>query len=244
MGDDPVEKIIEEVVKQLPVKQIYDDGASGATKQVGHTLSDVAKAVRLSLFPIQVLAALQDRAERFIDRSIRRVPNERRISPAPQVVGPVLEGIRYETEGTPIDEMFSQLLSRAVDSERVNEAHPAYPILIKQLSTDEAKILSMLHTATYDYVHTRSYDAATALFTGLPTIEVDALPKTNLSFPKNVPFYFEHLYQLGLAGIFQVGNQEPLYDGPPQTKQIGIRVRSKYRLTELGSRFVKACTAA
>jgi Abortive infection alpha len=143
------------------------------------------------------------------------------------VLGPVLEGIRYEAEDTPIDEMFSQLLSRALDSGRVNEAHPAYPILIKQLSPDEAIILSKLYDAKY---------------VGPVKIEADALPRDGLAFPENVPFYFEHLNQLGLAGIFQQGNQEPLYDGPPITKQIGVRVRSNYRLTDFGRRFIKACT--
>jgi hypothetical protein len=38
MGD-PAEKAIEKIVKQLPVKQIYEDGLSGATKQVGHSLT-------------------------------------------------------------------------------------------------------------------------------------------------------------------------------------------------------------
>jgi Abortive infection alpha len=138
--------------------------------------------------------------------------------------------------------MFSQLLSRALDSGRVNEAHPAYPILIKQLSPDEAIILSKLYDANYDYVYTRDYDAANALFVGPVKIEADALPRDGLAFPENVPFYFEHLNQLGLAGIFQQGNQEPLYDGPPITKQIGVRVRSNYRLTDFGRRFIKACT--
>ena len=182
---DPAEKAIEEIIKRLPVKQVYDDGLSGATKQVGHSLTDVAKSIRLALFPFQFLAAIQDRVEKFIDRAIRRVPEEQRISPAPQVIGPVLEGIRYEPEGTPIDEMFSQLLSRAMDSKRVNEAHPAYPVLIRQLSEDEAKILNSLDHQQFDYVFTRDYNVSTALFSGMK-VEVDDLPKGGLTFPENV----------------------------------------------------------
>jgi len=239
--NDPTEKAIEEIAKNLPVKQIYEDGVSGATKQVGHALTDIAKTLRLALFPFQALAAVQDRAERFIDRSIRRVPEEHRISPAPQILGPVLEGVRYEAEDTPIDEMFSQLLSRAVDSERVDEAHPAYPILIRQLSPDEAIIIAKLKNATYDYVYTRDFDASIALFINSHKVEIDTFPRDDLTFPDNLPFYLQHLSQLGLAGIFQQGNQEALHDGPPATKQIGVRVRSKYMLTDFGVRFAKAC---
>jgi len=194
------------------------------------------------LFPFQVAAAIQDRAENFIDRSIRRVPEAQRISPAPQLLGPVLEGIRYEPDGTPIDEMFSQLLSRSMDSQRVNEAHPAYPVIIRQLSADEAKILASLRDEQFDYIYIRDYDASTNLFYGLNKIEVDDLPRDDLSFPQNIPFYFQHLDKLGLAGIFQVGNQEILFNDSSPKRQNGIRAKCKYQLTEFGIQFVRACT--
>jgi hypothetical protein len=91
----------------------------------------------------------------------------------------------------------------------------------------------------YDHVHTRTFDPATNLFYGPLTIEVDALPRDHLVFADNVPFYMQHLDKLGLAGIFQAGNQGPLFGGGKQT---GVRVRSTYRLTDFGEAFVRACT--
>jgi hypothetical protein len=72
-------------------------------------------------------------------------------------------------------------------------------------------------------VYTLALDAAANLFPGPPTIEVDALPRDRLVFPENVQFYSQHLDKLGLAGIFQAGNQEALIGGGKQT---GVRVRS------------------
>ena len=40
-------------------------------------------------------------------------------------------------------------------------------------------------------------------------------------------FYMDHLHQLGLAGIYQVGNQERINDA--DGNQIGSRVISEYR---------------
>jgi hypothetical protein len=238
--NDPATEFAKELAKQLPVKAIYEDAVSPAVKQTGQLVTDIVKVIQLALAPLQFLAAYQDRLRNFINKSVRRVPKEKRVSPAPQILGPIIEGIRYEPEGTPIDEMFSELLSRSMDRDRVNEAHPAYPILIKQLSSDEAKVLATLKGKQFDYVYTRDYDASTALFHGPAKIEVDDLPRSNLAYPDNVGFYFDHLSQLGLAGIYQEGNQEPLFD-TPRTKQIGVRVRSKYTLTESGKRFVRAC---
>ena len=127
-----------------------------------------------------------------------------------------------------------------MDAEHSKDAHPAYPLLIKQLSSDEAKILSALKNRQFDYVHTQDFDQQTNLFRG-HHIEVDGLPREGLFFPENVNFYMQHLDKLGLAGVYQDGNQEPLFL-PGTRNQIGVRVRSKYRLTPFGDAFLRACS--
>lgn len=129
---------------------------------------------------------------------------------------------------------------RSMDSTRVEEAHPAYPLIIRQLSSDEAKILAVLNGRTYRYVFTRVYDSKTNLFVGAQKVEVDELPRDGLTFTDNVGFYMEHLSQLGLAGVYQEGNQIALHD--EQGMQTGVRVISNYRLTDFGRRFVTSCT--
>jgi abortive infection alpha-like protein len=243
MGEsgDPVTAAAEALAKQLPVKQLYNEALSPAAKEAGQFFGDIAKTIRLALVPFQLTAAYQDRLTRFIDRAVRRVPEEKRIAPAPQILGPTLEGIRYEVAESPIDEMFSELLSRSMDTGRADEAHPAYPHIIRQLSSDEAKILVLLRDCTYRYVYTRDYDGDRALFVGPHKIETDALPRQGLMFPDNVNFYMDHLDQLGLAGVYQEGNQDPIHE--PDGKQIGVRVTCNYRLKEFGRRFVAACIA-
>ena len=239
---DPTTVFAEELAKQLPVKAAYRDAVKPSAKQVGQLAQDIVKTIQLALAPLQFAGAYQDRLRAFIDRSVRNVPEANRVSPAPQILGPVVEGIRYEPEGTPIDEMFAKLLSCSMDSTKFDEAHPAYPTLIKQLSSDEARILTVLRSQQYDHVYTRDYNPSTALFYGAPKIEIDALPRDELVFPNNVPFYLQHLNNLGLAGIFQDGNQQALFEEDGGGQQTGVRVRSKYRLTEFGAAFVRACT--
>src|SRR5258708_37835153 len=88
-------------------KDIYKDAGSRPAKEVGGLAADLVKTLRLVLAPLQYAAALQDRFSNFLDKSVRRVPKRRRVAPAPQIAGPVLEAIRYEPENTPIDERFS-----------------------------------------------------------------------------------------------------------------------------------------
>lgn len=135
------------------MKQVYKEALSPAVKEAGKFLADVAKTIRLALAPFQLGAAYQDRLARFLREAVARVPEQKRIAPAPQILGPVLEGIRYEADDGPIDKMFSELLSRAVDEDRADEAHPAYPHIIRQLSPDEAKSSSRSRIApTITYI--------------------------------------------------------------------------------------------
>ena len=54
--------------------------------------------------------------------------------------------------------MFSQLLSRAMDKNGLAQAHPAYPLIIKQLSSDEANLLILLRDRTYRFVRTYTFE--------------------------------------------------------------------------------------
>jgi hypothetical protein len=236
---DPTTAFAEELAKQLPVKAIYDDTAKPAAKQLGQIAQDLLKTIQLALAPLQFAGAYQDRLRAFLDRSVRAVPEKHRVSPPPQILGPIVEGIRYEPEGTPLDEMFSRLLSSSMDDARLDQAHPAYPAILRQLSSDEARILKLLKGNTYDHIYSQPYVREANLF-GPGTVETDSLPTDELDHPGKVPFYMQHLNQLGLAGIFQHGNQEPLFDALRQ--QNGVRVFSKYRLTDFGYAFVAACT--
>lgn len=238
--DDPVTVVAKKLVEQLPIKEIYEDGLSPSVGEVGGAVADVVKTLRLIMAPIQFTAALQDRFRNFLDQSVRRIPKEDRVQPPPQILGPTLEGIRYEPEGTPIDEMFSELLSRSMDKKRASEAHPSYAHLIKQISADEARILRSLDGASFDYVFTSEYDQAADTF-GKNIVEKDERSlNAELDFPENLDFYVEHLHSHGLVGTYQEGKQETIREGNQQT---GVRVRNKFRLTKLGQRFVTACSS-
>lgn len=244
---DPTSEFAKELARQLPVKAVYDDALAPPARQAGQLATDIVKTIQLALAPLQFLAAYQDRLRGFIDKSVRRVPEEKRVSPAPQILGPIIEGIRYEPEDTPIDEMFSQLLTCSIDADRVNEAHPAFAAIIRQLVSDEARILARLADGPRTQIWTRDWDTERRLF-GPSSIEIDDLPRDDLRFGENVPLYIDHLSQLGLAGIFQEGNQVPIMGprpgtSPPIQMQVGVRAHCQYRLTPWGQRFIQACSA-
>lgn len=234
---DIEKEIAQEIIKNLPMKEAYNDALSPSMKQAGNIAEDIIKTVALALAPIQYLGALQDRYRRFLDTSIRRIDEADRISPPSQILGPALEGIKYEPEGTPIEEMFSQLLSRSMDKSRINEAHPSYPFIIKQLSSDEALVLKRLSDREFNYIYTQELHDEFPHWRNM-IVEIDEFPKHGLIYADNLLLYIDRLNQLGLAHLPVLGNGEPIYDCG---KQIGLRSKAEYRLTNIGKQFVAAC---
>jgi hypothetical protein len=236
--------IATEVAKQIPVKDAYDDALRPGARQVGNLIEDLTKIILLGLAPIQFAAALQDRYRDFLDTSVRRVPEESRVAPAPQILGPVLEGIRYEPEGSPISEMFSRLLSASIDRTRIHNAHPAFSQIIKQISSDEAILLNATWTAlkegrSFRQQFTQDYDSKLNRFSGI-RIEIDEVPRDTLTFPENIEFYGQHLYALGITAFFDSASQQPLYENGQDKPQTGVRVFKELRLTDVGQKFMAA----
>lgn len=222
--------IATEIGKQVPVKQVYEDTTSPAARQIGATIEDLVKVVRLVGFPIQWLAVQQDRFRYFIERAKDRVPEEQRILPAPQILGPILEGIRYEVEDTSVVEMFENLLSRAMDAKRKTEAHPSFPHIIRQLSPSQAKTIDHLNRNTVITVYQIYGDGP---------IKDKELAPSERHLPvagEDLDFHFEHLIQLGIVELGQVLDWSEMNPGD------GVgNYRYPYNLTLVGRTFAKAC---
>ena len=230
--------LVEQIAKILPVGQIYSDALSPGMKQLGHALEDVIKCLRLATFPIQVGSASQTQLENFLKSAVERVPEEKRVLPAPQILGPVIEAVRYEPADTEIESMFAELLSRSMDADNLGDAHPAFPHLIRQLSMDEARIIKLIaesrrrqtlfqRIVVYRFEGNRSH---------FERKEREDFPTSDLIYPQRLEFYIDHLWSLGLAGVFET-KQEPVLEG---NAQIGSRQFLEYRLTDLGDLLAKA----
>jgi len=230
---------LEYLGKLVPVKQLYKDAAQPAVKQVGQALEKVAKAARFVLAPIEYLGAQNDRWQHYLKRVADKVPEERMVEAHPQLAGPIFDSLRYVEEESIIAELFVNLLARAIDRERVYEAHPAFVHIIAQLSPDEAVILFHLKKQEYVYRQYAKYNPESDTFSARTVIE-NTFPTEKLTFPQNFPMYMDHLHSLDLAGIWQQGNQEAIMEGEPKV-QTGVNITSVIVLSAFGRMFTDAC---
>lgn len=137
---DEITKELSKFLDKDLVRQIYEDGLSNPSKETGEIITDVIKTARLFTAPFQLAAAYQDRFRGWI-RTIRQVPEERRVPASPQIAGPIFEELRYREDGEPLTEMYINLLAKAIDKDQASKANPAFVKVIGQLSPDEALLI-------------------------------------------------------------------------------------------------------
>jgi len=230
---------LEEITKALPVKEIYKDAVQPAAKQVGGALEKTIKTARFVLAPVEYIAAQYDRWERYLERISEKVPEENLIEADPQIAGPVFENLRYAEEDSLIAEMFLNLIARAIDKERVHEAHPAIGHILGQLHPDEALILYILKQKQYFLKESAQLNRQDNTFG--PRVELkNDFPIEKLNFPQNFRLYLDHLYSLNLAWIRQIGNQEPIHDEDNKI-QVGVHINNIIELIGFGLVLASVC---
>src|ERR1700732_1602172 len=84
--------------------------------------------------------------------------------------------------------MFSRLLSCSMNVAQLNNAHPAFPQIIKQISADEAILLCKLADGPFSQVAHAEIDRARNLFRP-GVIESEGIPRDGLKFPDNARLY-------------------------------------------------------
>lgn len=225
------------------VKKIYDDVFSEPGKELGKALTDIIKGLRLFTAPFQYAATFQDRLTKYLEKVRNSVPEENQIEALPSISGPIIERLKYLEDENYLIDLYLNLLSRAIDKERINEAHPAFIRIIEQLSPDEALFLHKLKDGeiikklTFEY---RYYAEESE-----PIIETD-IPPSDFTFGENLAMYMSHLESLNLIlPAIKNGSTELIEDPAPADNPIGGLKRSieitTIKPTEFGKLFIKAC---
>ena len=193
--------------------KFYDDLLREAMQEGGKALADLVRMLRGS---VELIASTPQRLLRFLERVRQRVPKERQIEAPPSIALPVLSELRFMEDGNLLTELYLNLLARAIDKERISEAHPAFVQIIRQLSPDEAMIMFKLRNE--------------------PKIGVSLKVTPEwLTYPGNFLMYISHLESLNLIHSRSTPNLEVSSPDPRDAYQYWVET------SKFGQLFVKAC---
>jgi hypothetical protein len=248
-----MEKITSGLISPV-IKDVYSDAVAPAMREFGKIGEDAVKVVHLALFPIQYGALLQERLARYLAKALDKVPEERRVAPRDAVMLPVAEKLRHQDEdGNPIADLYVNLLARAMDRDRLGDAHPAFVHLIGQLAPDEILILlqlnaqrhrvffrhgprepALLHEQVPPLLQRMPFPVATELLGAAVRPEDLAQPELFLTF-------LEHLVALGIVEY----THEPRSEETEKMSFLFLGFEYHFiRLTAFGHLFHRACVAS
>jgi len=187
-----IAKSLAKIIDPATIDKFYEDLLADPLTEISTAATDVIKTARLFTAPFQILGAFQDRFARLLDRVVRQVPEENQMIAPSHIAGPIFERLKYLEEDNVLTELYLNLLARAIDRERIDEAHPSFVNIIGLLSPDEALVLYHLRRGRF----TLNLDGRTR------RISSHTFPADELNFPGSFGIYTSHLTSLNLIKSF------------------------------------------
>jgi len=141
-------EIIDSVTGIVTAIPVYQDAIQPAAKEIGKALQTVTKSIHVLLAPVEIVVwgyeRIKEKLSEELSPKIQQIPEERLISPSPNIAVPIVESLRYLGYDDNLRKLYVNLLASAMDLETAYRAHPSFVEIIKQLTSDEAKILQLL----------------------------------------------------------------------------------------------------
>lgn len=257
------EKIIEKIVEQIPVKDLYEDGFKPVTNSTGQLLGLLPRAINAALEPLHKWILNKEynikETEKLLEQNLKNIDPDLITPPEPHIAVPAIQSISYCMDNENLREMYANLLASSMIKGKKNDVHPSFVEIIKQLSPDEAKILKYLYSKKYEPIISlrRDYKNKEG---GNILIDYFSIIGENskCEFIKNIPSYLENLERLKVLEITFMsymttpGTYDFLINHPTITAYTSITndenfkydtMKGYVKITNYGSKFCNICIA-
>lgn len=264
MSDDTsnvndVVQAIEGVAKAVP---IYQDLLQPAVQEVGKGLATVAKTVHVALAPVSALVWGYDQIKEFVSTKVterlKNVPPEDIVPPEAYIAGPALEALKYTGHSDELSDLYANLLASSMDKSTKAGTHPAFVDVIRQLTPDEAKLLSHMGLGkiglpVIDIIQRVKGGQGTRIwYQNFSLLGHDA----GCELPEMTPTYLTNIGRLGLASVIDfIYSDDSYYErliNAPEVQDIKTAIerddqlvadysRKSVRITPFGIQFYTTC---
>ncbi|MFA0962707.1 DUF4393 domain-containing protein [Roseivirga sp. BDSF3-8] len=141
-----IKEVVDSATALASAMPIYQDLAQPAAKQLGKSLEVVAKTVNMALAPLSAAVWGYEKIQIWLEsklvNELKDITPDQITPPNPHVVGPAIEALRYAGESKQLREMFAKLIATSMTKDIAENAHPTFVEILKQISSDEAKVIT------------------------------------------------------------------------------------------------------
>lgn len=149
--DDPIKiakdsvSLVGEVIKAAGDNPHVKEAASN----LGQTAVTLTKTINNVLVPLAAINFAFDKARAYfsgkfqqeIAEKAQAIPPEHVVEPKASIAGPTLQGLAFTHEEPNLKEMYLNLLATSMDGRAASVAHPAFVEIIKQLDSEDARLV-------------------------------------------------------------------------------------------------------
>lgn len=127
-----------------------------AAGNLGQTAVTLTKAINNVLVPLAAINFAFDKARAYfsgkfqqdIAEKAQAIPAEYIVEPKASIAGPTLQGLAFSHEEQNLKEMYLNLLATAMDGRVASDAHPAFVEIIKQMDSEDARLIRSVLRST------------------------------------------------------------------------------------------------
>lgn len=127
------------------LKEVKD---TKTVEQIDKTSSLLIRTINAALSPLEKWVMQKEynvvATQEILKKKLENINLENIITPPAYIAVPALQAISYCMDDEQLREMFAELLAKAMNSEEVDNVHPTYVEIIKQLSPYDAVVFKKL----------------------------------------------------------------------------------------------------
>lgn len=131
---------ISEIITKELAGPIYQDLLQPSAKEIGQTTAHV---IKLLLRPINGICKMSDNVITKLFSLLKNIPPEDLSTPPLNIVGPIFEAVKYSAEEPLLFDLYAQVLASSMNKNTKNGILPAFVEIIKQLTSDEARLIKL-----------------------------------------------------------------------------------------------------
>ncbi|MDA2650163.1 DUF4393 domain-containing protein [Bacillus cereus] len=252
------------------IPKFLDEAVIPLAQRAGNTLSSIwtiafggidIYAEKSQLKRVHALNQFKEELE----QAVSSIPEENIIEPPLHIVGPSLEASKYYFENDTLRIMFANLIAASINKETIQQAHPSFVEIIKQLSPLDAMNLALFKIkqhypiARYNYFFTKGQQYSTCLAHVFLENRENMDPELNATSMSNlqrlglvsinyeVTLSGEGIYEKYLNGPFYQQLKEEIHENNTNPKDTHVTFddilvhKGIVELTSLGDDFIKIC---
>lgn len=187
------------------IPKFLDNAISPVATSVGNTLTSMWNIVfgSVDFYSQKVEHKRMQNLMQFkqeLEEKVASLPEDKLVEPPLHIIGPTLEASKYYYENEELRSMFANLIASSINVDTVNNTHPSYVEIIKQINSDEAKIFKRIGSNGFPLLDVDATFENHSFLTILNNFS-NIAEISNCDNPEFISSYLDNLSRLGLITI-------------------------------------------